>query len=80
MQEILDSLGAKTVAMKMGNQRRLLAVNDMPHAIHHDIDLRDPSMLRAVWEALETLFFCSDSRHHARGRPGADGRATSSRS
>ena len=61
VQEILDSLGAKTVAMKMGNQRRLLAVNDMPHAIHHDIDLRDPSMLRAVWDALETLFFCSDT-------------------
>src|SRR6188474_1428256 len=36
VQEILDSLGAKTVAMKMGNQRRLLAVNDMPHSIHHE--------------------------------------------
>src|SRR5215211_3465169 len=48
VQEILDSLGAKTVALKMGNQRRLLAVNDMPQSIHHDIDLRDPSMLWAV--------------------------------
>jgi signal transduction histidine kinase len=61
VQEILDNLGAKTVAMKMGNQRRLLAVNDMPHTIHHDVDLRDPSMLRAVWDALDTLFFCSDN-------------------
>ena len=60
VQEILDSLGAKTVAMKMGNQRRLLAVNDMPQSIHHDVDLRDPSMLRAVWQALDTLFFCTD--------------------
>ena len=60
VQEILDSLGAKTVAMKMGNQRRLLAVNDMPHSIHHDVDLRDPSMLRAVWEAIDTLFLCND--------------------
>ncbi len=60
VQEILDSLGAKTVAMKIGNQRRLLAVNDMPHSIHHDVDLRDPSMLRAVWDALDTLFLCSD--------------------
>jgi signal transduction histidine kinase len=56
----LDSLGAKTVAMKMGNQRRLLAVNDMPHSIHHDVDLRDPSMLRAVWEAIDTMFLCTD--------------------
>jgi signal transduction histidine kinase len=61
VQEILDNLGAKTVAMKMGNQRRLLAVNDMPHTIHHDVDLRDPSMLRAVWDALDTLFFCTDN-------------------
>jgi len=61
VQQVLTNLGAKTVAMKMGNQRRLLAVNDMPQAIHHDIDLRDPSMLRAVWDALDTLFFCLDS-------------------
>ena len=61
IQDVLDSLGAKTVAIKMGNQRRLLAVNDMPHTIHHDVDLRDPSMMRAVWEALQSLFLCSDS-------------------
>ena len=61
VQEILDSLGAKTVAMKMGNQRRLLAVNDMPQSIHDDVDLRDPSMLKAVWDAIEVLFFCSDA-------------------
>jgi signal transduction histidine kinase len=61
IQDILDSLGAKTVAVKMGNQRKLLAVNDMPHAIHHDIDLREISPMRAVWDGLQTLFFCSDS-------------------
>jgi hypothetical protein len=60
VQEILDSLGAKTVAMKIGNQRRLLAVNDMPQSIHHDVDLRDPSMLWAVWQAIDTLFLCTD--------------------
>jgi signal transduction histidine kinase len=61
VQEILDSIGAKTVAIKMGNQRKLLALNDLPHEIHHEIDLRNPSMMLAVWEALQTLFFCSDS-------------------
>ena len=65
-QEILDNLGAKTVAIKMGNQRKLLAVNDMPHTIHHNVDLRDPSMLMAVWEALQTLFLVLGQRHHAR--------------
>ena len=75
VQEILDNLGAKTVAIKMGNQRKLLAVNDMPHAIHHDVDLRDPSPMRAMWDALETLFFSSDSdvmRVVGQGPPGAD--------
>src|SRR5271156_665020 len=32
--QILDSVGARTVAMKMGQQRRLLAVAEMPPAIH----------------------------------------------
>jgi len=61
VQRVLTNLGAKTVAMKMGNQRRLLAVNDMPQAIHHEVDLRDPSMIRAVWDALDALFLCTDS-------------------
>jgi hypothetical protein len=61
VQQILDSLGAKTVAIKMGNQRKLLAVADVPPTIHHNVDLRDPSMVRAVWEALESLFLCSDN-------------------
>ena len=59
-QEILQSLGAKTVAIKMGNLRKLLAVNDMPQQIQHDVDLRDPSRIMAVWEALQTLFLCSN--------------------
>jgi hypothetical protein len=75
IQDILDGLGAKTVAIKMGNQRKLLAVNDMPHAIHQDVDLRTTSMARAVWRALDTLFFCSDSeimRVVGTGPPGTD--------
>src|SRR6185295_11138219 len=75
VQQVLDSLGAKTVAIKMGNQRKLLAVNDLPHQIHHDIDIRDLSTMRAVWEALQTLFFCSDSdvmRVVGQGPPGTD--------
>jgi signal transduction histidine kinase len=75
IQEILDSLGAKTVAIKMGNQRRLLAVNDMPHAIHRDIDLRQTTMVHAVWRALDTLFLGSDTdvmRVVGTGTPGSD--------
>src|SRR2546423_5582900 len=75
VQQILDSLGAKTVAVKMGNQRKLLAVNDLPHEIHHNVDLREATALRAVWASLQTLLVRSDSdivRIVGQGPPGAD--------
>jgi signal transduction histidine kinase len=75
VQEILDSVGAKMIAVKMGNQRKLLAVNDLPHEIHHDVDLRQSTPARAVWAALQTLFFRSDSdivRVVGQGPPGSD--------
>jgi signal transduction histidine kinase len=59
--QILDSIGAKTVAMKMGDQRRLLAVADMPPSIHHDTDMRTLSKTMAVFDALQTMFVCDDS-------------------
>src|ERR1041385_970743 len=61
VQQVLDNLGAKMVAVKAGNQRKLLAVSDMPHEIHHDIDLRETNSMRAIWKGLETLFFSSDT-------------------
>src|SRR5436853_1907705 len=75
VQQILDSLGAKTVAVKMGNQRKLLAVNDLPHEIHHNVDLREATAMRAVWAALQTLLMRSDSevvRVVGQGPPGSD--------
>src|SRR6478736_3333773 len=47
--QILGSVGARAVAMKMGSQRRLLAVSNMPPQIHHDIDMRNVSWFRAVF-------------------------------
>jgi signal transduction histidine kinase len=75
VQQVLDNLGAKMVAVKTGNQRKLLAVSDMPHEIHHDIDLRETSSMRAIWRALETLLFSSDTdvmRIVGQGPPGTD--------
>src|SRR3954470_7347801 len=57
--QILDSVGAHAVAMKMGTQRRLLAVNDMPTKVHHDIDMRDMSWFRSMWDSFLTLL-CPD--------------------
>src|SRR3954467_12922580 len=75
VQQVLDSIGAKTLAIKTGNQRKLLAVNDMPHEIHHDVDLRDVSAMRAIWKGIEALFFYSDRevmRVVGEGPPGTD--------
>src|SRR5213080_973920 len=53
--QILESIGARAVALKMGQQRRLLAASDMPPAITDDIDMRDMPWYRAVIEAFATL-------------------------
>jgi signal transduction histidine kinase len=55
--QILASVGARAVAMKTGQQRRLLAVSDTPPAIAHDFDMRDVPWHRAIIDAFETLFF-----------------------
>ena len=59
--QILDSVGAKAVAMKMGEQRRLLAISEVPSVLHQDVDVRNMSGFRAIVEAFETMFMCSDS-------------------
>jgi signal transduction histidine kinase len=53
--QILESIGARAVALKRGQQRRLLAVSDMPSAIHHDFDMRDLSWVRAIINAFGAL-------------------------
>jgi signal transduction histidine kinase len=58
--QILNSVGARAVAMKMGTQRRLLAVSDMPPEVHHEIDMRDVSRYHAIIDAFRTLL-CADN-------------------
>src|SRR4051812_7593 len=38
--QILDSIGARAVAMKTEHQRRLLAVSNMPPSVDHEVDAR----------------------------------------
>ncbi|MGH6771503.1 MAG: ATP-binding protein [Xanthobacteraceae bacterium] len=54
--QVLDSIGARAVALKMGKRRRLLAVSDMPPSVDHEIDMRDVSWHRAIIDAFATLF------------------------
>jgi signal transduction histidine kinase len=53
--QILDSIGARAVAMKMGTQRRLLAVSDQPPTVDYDIDMRNMSLARELLDAFGTL-------------------------
>jgi signal transduction histidine kinase len=50
--QILDSIGARAVAMKMGTQRRMLAVSDAPPpTIAHDFDMRNVYNFDAIVDA-----------------------------
>lgn len=57
-QQVLGSIGARAVAMKMGTQRRLLAASNVPPMIFHDFDMRDVSLWRSMMDATHTLLFC----------------------
>jgi signal transduction histidine kinase len=58
--QILDSVGAKAVAMKIRGERRLLAISEIPAEMHQEVDVRNVSSIRAIIAAFETLFECSD--------------------
>ena len=53
--QILGSIGARAVAIKMGQQRRLLASADLPTAIDHDIDMRSMTVWSAIVGSFETM-------------------------
>src|SRR5271169_6966279 len=49
--QILDSIGARAVAMKMGQQRRLLATSNLPSEVQQEVDVRDMGAWREIMEA-----------------------------
>jgi signal transduction histidine kinase len=53
--EILGSIGAKTVVLKMRDSRRLLAASTMPPEVDVTDDLRHVSTWRSIMEALDTI-------------------------
>lgn len=54
--EILSSVGAKAVAMKSGQKRRLLAMSATPPVAKQVIDMRNVTWLQAVARAFQGLF------------------------
>jgi signal transduction histidine kinase len=53
--QILSSIGARAVAIKMGHQRRLLASADLPAAIDHDVDVRTMTVWSAIVDSFEIM-------------------------
>jgi signal transduction histidine kinase len=53
--QILTSIGARGVAIKMGQQRRLLASAGLPAKIDHDVDLRNMSVWSAIVDTFEIM-------------------------
>src|SRR5262245_26437319 len=59
--QILESIGAKSVVMKIDQVRRQLAVSENPEVLHQHIDLRNVSAVNAVVGAFETIFLRADT-------------------
>ncbi len=53
--QILGSIGARAVAIKMGQQRRLLASADLPSAVDHDVDMRTMTAWSAIVDSIEVM-------------------------
>jgi signal transduction histidine kinase len=58
---VLDSIGAKAVAMKMNNHRFLLALAEAPPMVHQEVDMRDMSWTGSVAGAFGTMFLSRDT-------------------
>ena len=60
-QQILGSIGARALAMKSGQQRRLLATTELPSEVLQEVDTRDMRPLNAIMEAFRTLLVAKDT-------------------
>jgi len=53
--QILDSIGARAVAMKMGERRRMLAIDDMPPAVDDTFDMRSATAFDSIVDAFKIM-------------------------
>src|SRR5580658_10983895 len=58
--KILSSIGAHAVAIKMGQQRRLLASADLPSSVDQDVDLRSMTAWSAIVGSFQTMLETHD--------------------
>src|SRR6202030_2992520 len=53
--QILHSIGARAVAIQMGQQRRLLASAELPASIDHDVDMRTLTAWSSIVTSLQMM-------------------------
>jgi len=71
--KILRSIGARAVAIKMGQQRRLLAIADMPTPVDHDVDMRTMTPWEAIVDAFRSMAGTGDDTIRIIGPAPRDG-------
>jgi signal transduction histidine kinase len=57
IKQLLDMVGAETIALRIKGTRRLLAISDMPDPVQTMFDLRERSGFRSIQESFSTLAF-----------------------
>jgi signal transduction histidine kinase len=71
--QILDSIGARAVAIKMGQQRRLLASTGLPQAIDHDVDMRSLTVWSSIVDSFEMMLESGNQAIRVIGPPPGGG-------
>jgi signal transduction histidine kinase len=73
VRQLLDSVGAEAIAIKVRGTRRLLAISDTPDMVDVVVDLRDRMPLRSIRESFSTLFSGGNRSVRVIGTPPAGG-------
>jgi signal transduction histidine kinase len=73
VRQLLESIGAEAIALKVRGTRRLLAISASPDMADAVFDLRDRMMLRSIRESLGTLVSGGDRSVRVIGTPPAGG-------
>jgi signal transduction histidine kinase len=73
VRQLLESVGAEAIALKVRGTRRLLAITDTPDMVDVVVDLRERMMLRSIRESLSTLASGGNRSVRVIGTPPAGG-------
>jgi signal transduction histidine kinase len=73
IKQLLDSVGAEAIAIKVRGTRRLLAISEVPKPVEQMFDLRERSVVRSIRESLGTLVSGGERSVGVIGMPPAGG-------